>query len=189
MNCKKLILFAVVSSGPGLLWFVASIDPEGRAPIESQQQLSSVALTFHWMSRTSWPHGDTNLYSDSLTSCLQQRPHMDWKTSIQYSWHCTVLEYKFITFMRIKKSPYSWSRKLKKNVKKFPWNKEQLPNKDLHTIKKEQSGRDELEQRNRSKVVWTKTDSLSLVWGPSTVTCMIEICLHEHKEWISVQTH
>ncbi len=50
MNCKKKILFAVVSSSPGLLCFVASIDPEARAPIVSLQQLLSAALTFHWMS-------------------------------------------------------------------------------------------------------------------------------------------
>jgi hypothetical protein len=50
MNCKKIILFAFVSSSPGLLCFFASVDPKGRAPIESLQQLSSAALTFHWMS-------------------------------------------------------------------------------------------------------------------------------------------
>jgi len=53
MNFKKIILFAVVSSSPGLLCFVASIDPEARALIESLQQLSSAALTFYWMSQTS----------------------------------------------------------------------------------------------------------------------------------------
>jgi hypothetical protein len=50
MNCKKIILFAVVSSSLGLLCFVASIDPEAKAPIESLQQLSLAALTFHRMS-------------------------------------------------------------------------------------------------------------------------------------------
>jgi hypothetical protein len=39
--------------------------------------------------------------------------------------------------------------------------------------KKQQHGREELKQRNNKTNNMNKNDSLSLVQGPSTVTCMI----------------
>jgi len=62
INREKHTSFAVVSSSPGLLCFGASIDPEGKTPVESLRRLPSGASAFRWTSLVSWPPATISLH-------------------------------------------------------------------------------------------------------------------------------
>jgi hypothetical protein len=62
INSEKHTSFAVVSSSPGLLCFGASIDPEGKTPVESLRRLPSGASAFRWTSLVSWPPATISLH-------------------------------------------------------------------------------------------------------------------------------